>query len=172
MWRVTKSRIGFHSYIKIKVTSSSKKCSNQWDIDGWISHEDILINYGYSWRKSSRVLMLQLYLILSMVRHTIKRDASQGVLIMYQCSSNPCELRETQKPHVHVLGFDPVSNPVALVLGNRWHRFCVSRPNGYFLKYRWHRVWELGGTGFSLKFVTASFGKFGVSGVFPADSRF
>jgi hypothetical protein len=40
---------------------------------------------------------------------------------MSRCSSNPCELRETQKPHVHVFGFDPVSNPVAPVLGNRWH---------------------------------------------------
>jgi hypothetical protein len=67
---------------------------------------------------------------------------------MSQCSSNPCELRETQKPHVHVFGFDPVSNPVAPVLGNRWHQFRVSRPNGLFLKTWWHRVWELSGTGF------------------------
>jgi hypothetical protein len=35
---------------------------------------------------------------------------------MSQCSSNLCELRETQKPHVHVFGFDPMSNPVAPVL--------------------------------------------------------
>jgi hypothetical protein len=54
--------------------------------------------------------------------------------------SNPCELRETQKPHVHTFEFDPVSNPVAPVLGNR--------PNDYFFESRWHRVWELGGTGF------------------------
>jgi hypothetical protein len=26
---------------------------------------------------------------------------------MSQCTSNPCELRETQKPHVHAFGFDP-----------------------------------------------------------------
>jgi hypothetical protein len=83
---------------------------------------------------------------------------------MSQCSSNPCELRETQKPHVHVFGFDPVSNPVAPVLGNRWHRFCVSRSNGSFLKTRWHR--------FSLEFAKTSFGKSGVSGVFPGDSGF
>jgi hypothetical protein len=51
-------------------------------------------------------------------------------LIMSQCSSNPCELRETQKPRVHIFGFDPVSNPVAPILGNWWHRFSVSWPNG------------------------------------------
>ncbi len=44
---------------------------------------------------------------------------------MSQCSSKPMRVRgETQKPHVHVFGFDPVSNPVAPVF------------------------WETGGTGF------------------------
>jgi hypothetical protein len=66
---------------------------------------------------------------------------------MSQCSSNPCELRETQKPHVHVFGFDPMSNPMAPVLGNWWHQFCVSGPNGQLFEIsvapslgtRWHR---------------------------------
>jgi hypothetical protein len=62
-------------------------------------------------------------------KNAVVTDASQGALIMSQCSSNPCALRETQKPHVHAFGFDPVSNPVAPVLGDRRHRFCVSRPN-------------------------------------------
>jgi hypothetical protein len=90
---------------------------------------------------------------------------------MSQCSINPCELRETQKPHVHVFGFDPVSNLVAPVLGNRWHRLCQLAQRLVFeisvapsLGTRWHR--------FSLKFATASFGKSGVSGVFPGDSGF
>jgi hypothetical protein len=98
---------------------------------------------------------------------------------MSQCSSNPCELRESQKQHVHVFGFDPVSNPVAPVLGNRWHRFWETGGTGFVsagpmasfensvapvLGNRWHR--------FSLEFATASFGKSGVSGVFPGDSGF
>jgi hypothetical protein len=83
---------------------------------------------------------------------------------MSQCSSNPCELRETQKPHVHVFGFDPVLNPVAPVLCQpvQWLVFeILVAPS---LGTRWHR--------FSLKFVMASFGKSGVSGVFPGDSGF
>jgi hypothetical protein len=82
---------------------------------------------------------------------------------MSQCSSNPCELRETQKPHVHVFGFDPVSNPVAPVLCQLAQQlvFDLVAPS---LRTQWHR--------FSLKLVTATFGKSGVSGGFPGDSGF
>jgi hypothetical protein len=59
---------------------------------------------------------------------------------MSQCSSNPCELRDTQKPHVHVFGFDPVSNPVPPILCQPAQRLVF--------KSRWHRFWELSGTGF------------------------
>jgi hypothetical protein len=83
---------------------------------------------------------------------------------MSQCSSNPCELRETQKPHVHVFGFDPVSNPVAPVLCQPTQRLVFENSVAPSLGTRWHR--------FSLKFATASFGKSGVSGVFPGDSGF
>jgi hypothetical protein len=65
---------------------------------------------------------------------------------MSQCSSYPCELRETQKPHV--FRFDPVSNPVAPVLGNRCTDFVLASPTASCLKYRWHLVWELSGTDF------------------------
>jgi hypothetical protein len=51
---------------------------------------------------------------------------------MSQCSSNPCELRETQKPHVHVLGFDPVSNPVAPVLETGGTGFVSAGPTASF----------------------------------------
>jgi hypothetical protein len=91
---------------------------------------------------------------------------------MSRCSSNPCELRETQKPHIHVFGFDPVSNPVALVFGKLVAPVLCQPTQPLVFENsvapssgtRWHQ--------FSLKFATASFGKSGVSGVFPGDSGF
>jgi hypothetical protein len=83
---------------------------------------------------------------------------------MSRCSSNPCELRETQKPHVHVFGFDPMSNSVAPVLCQPTQRLVFENSVAPSLGTRWLR--------FSLKFATASFGKSGVSGVFPGDSGF
>jgi hypothetical protein len=56
---------------------------------------------------------------------------------MSQCSTNPCELRETPKPHVHVFG----PKPVPPVLCQRAQRLV--------LKTRWHRFSETGGTVFS-----------------------
>jgi hypothetical protein len=83
---------------------------------------------------------------------------------MSQFSSNPCELRETKKQHIHVFGFDPVSNPLAPVLCQLAQRLVFEILVAPSLGTRWHR--------FSLKFVTASFGKSGVSGVFLGDSEF
>jgi hypothetical protein len=83
---------------------------------------------------------------------------------MSQCSSNPCELRETQKTHVHVFGFDPVSNLVAPVLCLPAQQLVFENSVAPSLGTRWHR--------FSLKFATASFLKSGLSGVFPGDFGF
>jgi hypothetical protein len=85
---------------------------------------------------------------------------------MSQCSSNPCELRETQKLHVHVSsnpcvkpGGTGFGKPVAPVLCQPAQRLVFEFSVAPSLGTRWH--W------FSLKFVTASFGKSGVSGVCP-----
>jgi hypothetical protein len=67
---------------------------------------------------------------------------------MSQCSSNPCELRETQN-HTYT------SSGLTLCQ-TRWHRFWETGgtsfvsvgPTASCLKSRWHRVWELDGTGF------------------------
>jgi hypothetical protein len=83
---------------------------------------------------------------------------------MSQCSSNPCESRETQKPNVHIFGFDPVSNPVAPVLCQPAQRLVFEISVASSLGTQWH--W------FLLEFVMASFGKSGVSEIFPDDSGF
>ena len=83
---------------------------------------------------------------------------------MSQCSSNPCELWETQKPHVHSFGFDSVKpggtgfgKPVVPILCQPDQRLVV---------------WILSGIGFwnpvapvLTKFATANF--WGVGYLYP-----